>query len=433
MIEINNIQNYKEFLPLKTLYKEFKSLIGQDSISIIGQSKSGQDILSGKIGTGKKSVLLIGYPHPNEPIGSLTCLSWIKILKKNQQLLDEYSWQIIPCVDPDGARLNQGWYKGKFSIKKYVYNFYRQINDQTEWSFPIKYKKFSFNKPTKQTRALIKLIDKVKPSIVYSLHNSSFSGAYFLQTRKLNDKHFASIEQACKRLHVPLHKGKIDVPFATEFRQSFYKLFAIKEEYDFLEKLKQDPTKIVGGTSSADYAKTQNKQAFSMVCEIPYIYDPALSDSRASKISKSDAVQMQINDNQGVYNFISIQMKKPGLNKQSVFYQVNKENVSVLNEILKSQKAFIDSLPEVKATVAELFTSQVSNVFYRTLFLGEYRRLLLDSKQTKKTITLIKETEKMIDKRIQYINKNSNYRIIPISSLVKLQIIYLAETLKHIK
>jgi hypothetical protein len=433
MIKIGKIDAYKEFLPLGRLYKKFISLAGKENVFEIGRSKQGEKIICGTIGAGKKAALIFAYPHPNEPVGSLTCLSWVKILKKNPDLLKKYTWYIVPCADPDGARLNEGWFKGVFSIKKYVYNFYRQIGDQTDWSFPVSYKKYSFNKPTKQTKALIKLIDKTKPSIVYSLHNSSFSGAYFLQTKELDKTHLDAIEMTCKKLSIPLHKGGPEVPFAKEFRPAFYKLFDIKEEYDFLEGVKQDPLKrLIGGSSSATYAKSKNKNSFSLVCEIPYLYDKSLSDSRLSKVKKIDALKMQLSDNETVKESIVSAMKTAGLNKKSLFYKLNKENLKIVSGLIASQKAMMTKVPDGCVTNAELFHSKVIHVFYRTLFLGELRRLLLDSSQTVKMKQAIKELEQVINRRIAFVNKHSDYRVIPITSLVKFQIIYLVEALKRL-
>jgi hypothetical protein len=423
---------YKNFLTVKELDKELIALVGKEAISIIGKSKNKHPILCGTIGHGKKNALLFGFPHPNEPVGSLTCLEWIKLVQASEELQNTYTWHIVPCADPDGAKLNEGWFKGKFSIKKYVDNFYRQISDQTDWSFPMRYKDYTFNKPTKQTKALMNLIEKTKPSLVYSLHNSSFSGAYFLQTKSINSSHFRAVEKACKQLDIPLHKGKPEVPFAKELHPSFYQLFGNKEEYEFLKKIKQNPlTSLIGGASSAEYAKQINKKSFSLVCEIPYLYDSALSNTKKTGTTKKEALTLQLDDNESVYNFLRERIVHKGINKQSNFYRVNKENIKILKGMVGSQKAMIENIPNGKVTVAELFSSRVINKFYRTLFLGEFKRLLLDSKKTKQRESLLTQTNTLIKKRIRFINKHSNYRSIPIKNLIELQIVYLQETIKN--
>src|SRR5215467_5170167 len=142
---LGKVENYTEFLTVNELENELRQFQRKDLIEIneIGKSTFGHSILSAKIGDGKKSALVFGFPHPNEPIGSLTCLSLIRTISKNQYLTDRFTWHIIPCADPDGAKLNEGWFKGKFSIERYTKNFYRSKAPlQTDWTFPLRYKNY---------------------------------------------------------------------------------------------------------------------------------------------------------------------------------------------------------------------------------------------------------------------------------------------------
>ena len=141
---VDRVDNYKEFLTVNELDDELRKFQRKGLIEInqIGKSLNGHFILSAKIGNGKNTALVFGFPHPNEPIGSLTCLSLIKTISKNEYLRNRFTWHIIPCADPDGAKLNEGWFKGKFTIEKYAKNFYRSMTPlQTDWTFPLKYRK----------------------------------------------------------------------------------------------------------------------------------------------------------------------------------------------------------------------------------------------------------------------------------------------------
>jgi len=263
MAGTKKIDEYTEFLPLEKLYKKFTLLAGEENVFEIGKSKNKEKILCTKLGVGKKTALIFGYPHPNEPVGSLTCLSLVKIIKNDQELLKKYTWYIIPCADPDGAKLNEGWFGGGFTIKKYAYNFYRQINKQTEWSFPVKYKKYSFNKPTQQTRALMKLIDKIKPSLIYPLHNAGFSGTYLLLSKNFGEKYFDAIRKKSKKLKIPMHHGEPETPFMKEFSPSFFKAFGLKEVYIFFEKNGLNPLEHINdGDSSIGYARKYKKKPY---------------------------------------------------------------------------------------------------------------------------------------------------------------------------
>jgi murein tripeptide amidase MpaA len=188
------IKNYKEFLRLDELNKEVRKLCSSDEILNLGLSEEKNKIIGAKLGNGKENALIFGAPHANEPIGCLTCLELIKIIKLNKNLQKKYTWYIIPCSDPDGIKLNESWFKGKFSIEKYVRGYYRSPPIlQSEWSFPVKYKKYRFEKNPKHNEALKKLIDKIKPKINYPLHNAGFSGAFFLLSHKMPKEYYAKI------------------------------------------------------------------------------------------------------------------------------------------------------------------------------------------------------------------------------------------------
>jgi len=134
-----------------------------------------------RIGNGQKPALLFGFPHPNEPIGSMTLeyLSWRLTEDESLDKLD-FTWYIVKCIDPDGTRLNEGWFKGPFTPLNYALNYYRPPGyQQIEWTFPINYKTLVWDKPIPETRALMRIIDNTKPRFMYSLHNSGFGGVYF--------------------------------------------------------------------------------------------------------------------------------------------------------------------------------------------------------------------------------------------------------------
>src|ERR687896_1136343 len=80
----------------------------------IGTSRLGEPLIMLTPGPGPKQALLVGGPHPNEPIGFLTLLHLARRLADDADLRDGmgYAWNLIPCIDPDGARLNEGWYGG---------------------------------------------------------------------------------------------------------------------------------------------------------------------------------------------------------------------------------------------------------------------------------------------------------------------------------
>ncbi|HET8794334.1 MAG TPA: M14 family zinc carboxypeptidase, partial [Nitrososphaeraceae archaeon] len=98
---LDKVDNFMEFLTVNELEQELEKLQRNDLIKIneIGRSQNGYSILSAKIGNGINNALVFGFPHPNEPVGSLTCLSLINAITENEFLRNRFTWHIIPCAD----------------------------------------------------------------------------------------------------------------------------------------------------------------------------------------------------------------------------------------------------------------------------------------------------------------------------------------------
>ena len=182
---LDQIPEYKEFMTVaeldassRKLARDFEDVVLKE----IGKSREGRIIYCLKIGEGEKNALFYAFPHPNEPIGSISLEFLSCFLAKNPEFTKEtgYTWYLIKAIDIDGAILNEGWFKGNFNPLKYAKNFYRPAPfEQVDWTFPVKYKKLQFNSPLPETRALMELMNNIKPTFTYSFHNSSFGGVYF--------------------------------------------------------------------------------------------------------------------------------------------------------------------------------------------------------------------------------------------------------------
>ncbi|MCR4401132.1 MAG: M14 family zinc carboxypeptidase, partial [Syntrophomonadaceae bacterium] len=123
-------------LSTRRLAAEYPGLV---ELTTAGLSRDGHPILQLRIGSGRRRALLFGCPHPNEPIGAMMLEYLSRRLCEDPDLLREldYTWYIIKCVDVDGTRLNEGWFKGPFTPLHYAMHFYRPaMHQQMEWTFP---------------------------------------------------------------------------------------------------------------------------------------------------------------------------------------------------------------------------------------------------------------------------------------------------------
>jgi hypothetical protein len=235
----------------------------------IGTSRLGEPLRALTIGDGPADALVIAGPHPNEPVGSLTVSALINLLCEDSALRTElgYRWHFVACADPDGARLNEGWYGTPGDRRAYFDNFYRpDLTDQVEWTFPLTSGDYYFDRTLPETQALIRLMDDVHPSFVCSLHNGEHQGAFFLVNRE--DAELAQrLTALAERQGIPLEHGEPEILPGTELiAPAVYRT---------------PPGDLVGrtfhtGGGSCDYASRFG--ALHLVPEVPFWADDRVAD-----------------------------------------------------------------------------------------------------------------------------------------------------------
>jgi len=438
---VREVPDYKAFYTIDELKASSKKLVHKhpDKASIfeIGKSRKGEEIEALRIGKGRKKALLFGFPHPNEPIGSMTLeyLSWRLAEDETLDKLD-FTWYIIKCIDPDGARLNEGWFKGPFTPHNFALNYYRPPSyQQIEWTFPIKYKTLVWNKPIPETRALMRIIEDVKPQFMYSLHNSGFGGVYFYVSSRCKPL-YSKFQNLAKKEKLPLHLGEPETPYMKKLADAIFKMPTSAETYEFLKKhSKKDPAEIINyGTSSDDYAR-RIAGSFTLVCEMPYYYDQRIGDTSESDVIRKEAVLYSLKLAEKRYNLI-----KENYSEAKTSLRSHKDKKPFIDAIEDFLKRFPDSIaaqrhwaktdPELKrkATVAEKFDSYVISLFYGLLSFGMLYRCVTNTKNEKvekNVLQRMTKWNKALEKRI-------SYKVIPIRSLVRVQLGSALLTAKYI-
>jgi hypothetical protein len=247
------------------------------SLNRVGTSRLGEPITALRIEGGPREALVFGGVHPNEPIGGLTALHLASSLCAETGLRERlgYGWTIIPCIDPDGMRLNEGWFKGPFVRSHYGRHFYRPAGEeQVEWTFPFKYKKAYFDAVMPETLALMRLIDDRKPALMCSLHNGELGGVYYYLSKPVPGI-YNDLQEIPGRFGLPLDLGEPEVPYVERFADAIYGMIRAEDSYDFAEAAGTDPLANRSGTSSASYAARHG--TVTLVSELPYWVDERAS------------------------------------------------------------------------------------------------------------------------------------------------------------
>ncbi|ONI75835.1 hypothetical protein BWI15_08470 [Kribbella sp. ALI-6-A] len=247
----------------------------------LGTSRLGEEIHLVSIGSGPREALVVAGPHANEPVGFLTVPYLAESLCPESSsatmgpLSAEYTWHFIGCLDPDAARLNEGWYGGPFTRRHYARNLYRPpLAEQIEWSFP---GDGSAADVPPETQALMEAIDSIRPDLLVSLHNGEFGGVFYYVTREV-----PGLAQALTELDVgiPLHLGDPELPGARPLAPGV-----------FLAPTSTEVNAAVTttGTSSLEYAARRHG-TLSLVVEVPQWSDPRSCDPTGSGVPLSEVL-----------------------------------------------------------------------------------------------------------------------------------------------
>ena len=104
-----------------------------------------------------------------------------------------------------------------------------------DWTFPIDYKKLHFHNTIPETKAMMELIDEIKPEFIYSLHNAGFGGVYWYLTEQTPEI-YEEMKNAAYKQEVPLNLGEPEAPYCVEWAPAIYQSLGIRQDYDYMEK-----------------------------------------------------------------------------------------------------------------------------------------------------------------------------------------------------
>ncbi len=434
---MNDVPDYQVFLTVDELKASTYQLANRHPNNVeilpIGHSRLGDPIEAIRIGDGPGKALLFAMPHPNEPIGTMMLEYFALRLAEDDALRESlgYTWYLIKCIDPDGTRLNEGWFKGPFSIENYARHYYRPpAFQQVAWTFPIDYKTLHFHDPLPETQALMALIEQVRPDFMYSLHNSDFGGVYYYIWEEAPPL-YEPFHKLVEGQGLPLHRGEPEMPFGREYAPAIYKDFSISAEYDYLqEQTSTDPAEIIrGGTLSFEYAQ-QFCEPFTLICEMPYFYHPAVNDTSASDMVRRDAILQALEEDQESVNFVKglYDAVKSELTLPSPFRDAIEETLRISLEELAAEENWARTNPSTAemATVAQKFDSLVVRRSYWLYGLGMFVRMLdaqIAAMGESPSLSSAREAAKAdFDARSAALEAELDYTVVPIQKLVRVQL-----------
>ena len=125
-------------------------------------------------------------------------------------------------------------------------------------------------------------------------------------------------------------------------------------------------------------------------------------------------------------------MSTADLNKNSIFYDQFQYLLVRWEKDLCTRKKYLEKDKYAKMdTVSQEFSTTIVPSFRQSLLLGQLRRLLTESPKTKRNAELLEDVEDKIAKRVEYVERNSKIKALPIRKLVELQLGFLLLCLQY--
>lgn len=425
---------------LRALVESLQTESTHFKIEVAGTSRNGFPIHHLQFGSGSVKALVVGFPHCDEPIGGLTVFSLLTLLNQgNSALVDsDVEWHIVPCIDPDGAMLNEGWSQKAFTLESFMRNFHKQVDcEQVECSFPIKYKNLVFNQPVIETTVLQEIISKIRPDFYYPLHNAWAGGAFFFLTRDIGEKYYQKFYQLLNQHGIPLQVSAPHRAWCAQFGEGIYEMSTMRKFYDFLERTCPAPEEVLHvGACSWEYLTEIKQSAISFVAELPYVRHPSDGSRRATGQNQRQ-LKLRIDaDNKFVATVILEEWDhvKEDLDLDSAFYK------KVANGLVSTKDMLHEGLPWSPyktrdllfnpayggpMTEGELFNVFLFDRFYVLCHSYEFVRLLKASTQTAAVKRATDRLEALFGTALEDIAKSiafGEFEVVDCDTLAKVQL-----------
>lgn len=437
---IENIPDYEEFLTVDEM-DESTHKLAEEYPEIVkvwkaGESRKGCPIYCMKIGEGSKNAFLFGCPHPNEPMGCMLLEYFSRYLCENEEFRKEmdYTWYIIKSIDVDGTKLNEKWFKGPFTLTNYARNYFRPAGyEQAEWTFPMNYKNYVFDKPIPETKVLMDIIDEIRPTFMYSLHNHGFGGSYWYVTHEIPAL-WEKFYEASRKQDIPLHLGEPEISYLVPFAPAIFPMIDLTEEYDYYEEFSEEPpeTLLYYGTSSGGYAGKYGTTT--LLTELPYFFEERIQSDKVMSFTRREAALKQIDyyyqNSKCIGNYFHqieemISKDNPFAKMLKVNLNYNEGNgIEISRKFVRENEAYAVSCKESEA-FDNLELPKFFGLFTWTLLIRSCEHELNKEHTEEQKLLLQKihaESEQEFAKRAEIAERDIHYKVTPIKKLVSVQL-----------
>ncbi|MBN1245993.1 hypothetical protein JXA31_10415 [Candidatus Bathyarchaeota archaeon] len=436
-----NSNGFKEILREVPAYRRFLKLSEIDSLTAkfernssiekrtIGQTVEKEPINMYVLGSGKKTAMIIGVPHSDEPLGSLVTTHFIQWMMTHPEAdFFQWRWLIIPVLERRGMRMNEGWFKDFSSLVSMAKSHFREpVEDQYEWTFPFKYKNYQWTYSRPEADAVKEVLKSEKPDLLCGLHHAGFYNTYYYFSRDLPEA-YPRLRELAKTLKLPFSEQAADVPFGKVLAPGFYQMYGLKDYFDYYSKNEPENLSRLKRGACSDEWYEDTIGGFSFNCEVPLFQSSVKKDNDASERNLKDLLE-----NKKRKNLVNMQYYEELLSKLEPFFAFS--NPLLLNSVLKSvasTKLLLEDsaskkkpVDNRKATNFEVFENDVMADISDLLLLGQIWRVakyIFSTTRKAQTMNLIKTVDQKMGALAESVSRRGRFVPMPIQKLVKMQL-----------
>jgi hypothetical protein len=282
---LGEVPDYSRFLrveEIEELADDFRQYASIEE-KTIGKTAENKPLKMYTMGSGKKTGLIIGVPHSDEPLGSIVTIYFVDWMLKHPEV-DFFGWRwlIIPVLEQRGMRMNEGWFGSWGSLVDTAKSYFREpTENQYEWTFPFEYKKYKWVHSRPESDAVKEVIRDEKPDLLCNLHHCGFYDTYFYFSRDLPEA-YPRLRELSGSLGLPLSTSNPDVPFGKVLTPGFYQMYGLREYIDYYARCEPENLLTMRRGSTSDEWYQDTIGGFSFNCEVPLLESSVKKDNEIS-------------------------------------------------------------------------------------------------------------------------------------------------------
>ena len=381
---LDRVPDWKKYMTVDELHESTARLVNEHpdvELIKLGESTDGEIIDCLRIGDGRFNALIHGFPNCEEPFGGnlLDYLSWA--LAEDEELREglDYTWYIVKCSDPDGARRNEGFHGGPHTPMNFTLNYYRTPNRLTpESCFPYRYGPLDLNDPVPETQALMALLDRVPFQFMSSLHMMKWGGITY------------EVPEPCPELYPPLWdvakrfnvfpRKRPGTTIAPGIMLAAY----LTPARGWVRQWARGNTNIepIRGCYIYEYGLMRNPKLFMLIPECCLWYDPRMWNDGPSDSTVGDALRRakEMTDEHNRFILEAWQEAEPMLKEETPYKAMMDEWMQPIarryTNVSNPPFTFDEKTHARTATVAEKVGVEGRDSLYRMFYMGGLIRTL---------------------------------------------------------